>query len=147
MNVLFELEPGAIEPTKAHPEDAGWDLYLPPMSNWSDAIREGEEYIFNTKVHILIPPGYVGLVLPRSGVSAKGIHVAIGVIDAGYTGPIKITAWAISPYGQSRPYLFSDGDRIAQLVVLPLPAVELIPGKVIGVETSRGAGGFGSTGR
>lgn len=139
MNVLFELETGAIAPTKAHPEDAGWDLYLPV----GILAEEAKDLTFNTGVHVLIPPGCVGLILPRSSLSAKGIHVITGVIDAGYTGPIKINMWR--EYW-ARPR-FNQGDRVAQLVIVPLLSADLVPGKVIGVETSRGDGGFGSTGR
>lgn len=173
MKIKIELEPGAIMPTKAHEHDAGFDLYLHKII----AEKYWRPYIFDTGVHAAIPPGYVGLVLPRSSINARGIVCPVGVIDSGYTGTIKATLWdydintdvdgdsiILSDLATEPEVLesvdvdcsinvssyvldFNPGDRIAQLVILPLPQVEFELGDVTGKETSRGDKGFGSSGK
>lgn len=138
MQILFELEPGARAPFKFHPCDAGWDLFLP------SPLYPGRGLCFDTGVHVLIPAGFVGLVQPRSSISAQGLHVATGVIDAGYTGSIKVTVW---DNDGARPQSLKGGERIAQLVVVPLAGLSMEPGRVIELHTDRGAAGFGSTGK
>ena len=94
----------------------------------------------DTGVHVLIPEGYVGLVLPRSSYNCAGVATPTGVIDAGYTGSISVVL--ITKFDLK---IFK-GNRIAQLVIVPLPAVHLIEGDVTGVKSKRGLGGFGSLG-
>lgn len=89
---------------------------------------------------MLIPDGFVGLLCPRSSFNVKGIGTPIGVVDAGYTGSIRVV---LEPFNVTKIF---KGNRIAQLVILPLPQIKMIEGKVIGVDTHRGDGGFGSTG-
>lgn len=137
LDVTFQLDPGAIEPEKAHRDDAGFDLAAP-----ADFCLDASTInLMDTHVHVLIPPGFVGLVLPRSSVSWRGTLCVTGVIDAGYTGSIKVNFYSFLSAK------FKRGDRIAQLVILPLTSVNLIPGKVTDKETDRGEGGFGSTGK
>lgn len=173
MKIKIELEPGAIMPTKAHEHDAGFDLYLHEIK----AEKYNRPYIFDTGVHAAIPHGYVGLVLPRSSINARGIICPVGVIDSGYTGTIKVCLWdydidtdvdgdslILSELENTPEVLesvnvdcsinvssyvldFKPGDRIAQLVILPLPQVEFELGDVTGKETSRGDKGFGSSGK
>ena len=150
MKIKIELEPGAIMPTKAHEHDAGFDLYLHTII----AEKYWLPFIFDTGVHAAIPPGYVGLVLPRSSINARGIICPVGVIDSDYIGTIKVNLWDYEA-SQDMDYSinvssyvldFKPGDRIAQLVILPLPQVEFELGDVTGQETSRGDKGFGSSG-
>lgn len=139
IEVKFELEKGAHYPLKAHQHDAGWDLYaLDPQPEY-----DPKDLIVETGVHLLIPAGYVGLVLPRSSISARGIHVATGVIDAGYTGTIKVTAW---DHRGHRPKRINAGTKIAQIVFMKLTDVYLQADNVQRVKTPRGSQGFGSTG-
>ena len=89
MKILFTLDDGATAPTRAHDTDAGLDLYaLHPAD-----IPPGQRQLVGTGVHVSIPPGYVGMICPRSGLAHKhGLTVlnAPGIIDAGYTGEIKV---------------------------------------------------------
>lgn len=132
-----KLDEFAIMPKKAHKEDAGWDLYAP-----RDFIIERDAFI-DTGVHIEIPVGYVGLIKSKSGLNAKKNIVCEGVIDAGYTGSIGVKMHKLD----NKAYRFERGDKITQLVVVPIIAdneLELV--EELG-ETDRGAGGFGSSGK
>lgn len=136
MQIKYELDEGAYAPMRIHDSDAGFDLACK-----EDQILEPKvTNVIDTGVHILIPEGYVGLVCPRSSFNVKGIGTPIGVVDAGYTGSIRVV---LEPFNVTKIF---KGNRIAQLVILPLPNIKMIEGKVIGVDTHRGDGGFGSTG-
>lgn len=133
----IQLDPGAKMPTRGHITDAGLDLY-----SMSDGyVYAGGHEIFDTGVHVEIPPGYVGLITSKSGLMGKGI-TSRGTIDSGYTGSIK----AILYNHSNESYLVRKGDKITQLVLLPIitPELELVDALE---ETDRGNGGFGSTGR
>lgn len=136
MLIKCELDEGACAPMRAHDSDAGFDLACK-----EDLVLEPNvANTIDTGVHVLIPEGYVGLVCPRSSFNVKGIGTPIGVVDAGYTGSIRVV---LEPFNVTKIF---KGNRIAQLVILPLPNIKMIEGKVIGVDTHRGDGGFGSTG-
>lgn len=136
MQIKYELDEGACAPMRAHDSDAGFDLACK-----EDQILEPKvANVIDTGVHVLIPEGYVGLVCPRSSFNVKGIGTPIGVVDAGYTGSIRVV---LEPFNVTKIF---KGNRIAQLVILPLPNIKMIEGKVIGVDSHRGDGGFGSTG-
>lgn len=132
------VSPDATLPTRAHPDDAGLDLYctedftLQPESG--RAIKTG--------IALALPQGYVGLVADRSSMAKKGIKSAGGVIDAGYRGEIHIVLWNIARESIS----IRKGERIAQLLIFPIatPAVEEVTELD---ETLRGQKGFGSTGK
>ena len=144
MILALKLDEGAYKPTKAHTKDAGFDLYLKENLIIK---RSKKIQIIDTGVHILIPAGYVGLVQPRSSISKKAFQIHTGVIDAGYTGSIKIALqWLDDKCNQAMFYTFERGERIAQLVIVPIPEIELqevtdLP------QTDRGSNGFGSSGR
>jgi dUTP pyrophosphatase len=121
----------------AHKNDAGYDLY----STESVWIRPGETETVQSNIRVCIPEGYVGLVTGRSGNSGRGLLCHLGTIDAGYTGPI----WVVLSNLNKHMAEIKQGDRIAQLVVLKLPDVELVEGDL--PETERGNRGLGSTGR
>lgn len=153
MKIEFELEYGAVAPSRAHSADAGFDL----ASCEDVAIKGGiGNTVVHTGVHVLIPEGYYGLVAPRSGLTRSGVVAEIGIVDAGYTGEICVTMryerHGLHICGKNKILLTTSeafinaGDRIAQLLILPLPTVELVAGKVIGIKTERSANGFGSTG-
>lgn len=132
------LDKGAIMPTRAHPYDAGMDLY-----SMEEKFVPGEcGAAFNTGVHLEIPKGFVGLVKSRSGLMVKQHITTDGTIDSGYTGAIKVKLFNHSLMS----HRVKKGDKIAQLVIVPclLPELELVDSLE---ETDRGDGGFGSTGR
>ncbi len=135
------LDSGLPPPSRARPDDAGWDLRaaepvkLPP----------GGRAMVPTGVAVAIPPGYAALVLPRSGHAARhgvGLVNAPGLIDAGYRGEIRVL---LINHGDE-VVTFERGDRVAQLVITPVPAVVWREVAELPV-SERGAGGFGSTGR
>ena len=136
MQINYELELGAYAPAKAHDSDAGFDL----ACKEDQVLEPNVANTIDTGVHVLIPEGFVGLLCPRSSFNIKGIGTPIGVVDAGYTGSIRVV---LEPFNVTKIF---KGNRIAQLVILPLPNIKMIEGKVIGVDTHRGDGGFGSTG-
>ncbi len=128
-------------PTYAHPGDAGADLVA------AEAVRlePGRRALVGTGVRIALPEGYVAFVVPRSGLATKhGITVvnAPGTVDAGYRGEIKVT---LLNTDVEQAYDIEVGDRIAQLIVMPVSRARFIPVETL-PESVRGDGGFGSTG-
>ena len=132
------LDDGAFKPYKAHPEDAGFDL----MARERQIVPAQGSAIFDTGVHIEIPSGYVGFLKSKSGLNVKHGITSEGVIDAGYTGSIRVKLYNNAQI----PYLVKKGDKISQLVILPIFSCEL---EVVDSldETARGNSGFGSSGR
>lgn len=137
MKMKVKLDPGAYMPTRAHETDAGLDLY----STEDKYISPGEYETFETGVHVAIPAGYVGLITSKSGLMSKGVTCR-GTIDSGYTGSIRAILYNHGERGK----LFNKGDKITQLVLLPIITPEL---EVVDAldETERGNGGFGSSGK
>ena len=132
------LEKGAYKPYKAHPEDAGFDL----MAREYKIVPAQGSAIFDTGVHIEIPQGFVGFLKSKSGLNVKRGITSEGVIDAGYTGSI-----CVKLYNNTRiPYMVEKGDKITQLVILPICSDELEVVDSLN-ETARGNNGFGSSGR
>ena len=134
----IKLDKGAIAPTRAHPYDAGLDLY----SRDSCTLWPNDSAKFDTGVHVEIPEGYVGFVKSKSGLMVNHQIVTDGTIDSHYTGSITVKMFN---HGKTA-YRVHAGDKIAQLVIVPclLPELELVDSLE---ETDRGDGGFGSTGR
>lgn len=132
------LDKGAVMPTRAHETDAGLDLYARERK----PIRAGGSAIFDTRVHIELPPGTVGMIKSKSGLNVKHGLISEGVIDVGYTGSIRVKLYNLS----DRDYIVEKGDKISQLVIMPIltPELELVDELN---STERGNGGFGSTGR
>ena len=128
-------------PVYAHPGDAGADLVA------AEAVRlePGRRALVGTGVRIALPEGHVAFVVPRSGLAAKhGITVvnAPGTIDAGYRGEIKVI---LLNTDTEHAHDIAVGDRIAQLIVMPVPRARFIPVEAL-PDSARGEGGFGSTG-
>lgn len=132
------LDKGAIMPTRAHDTDAGLDLYAMD----GQIVPAKESAIFDTGVHIELPNGTVGMLKSKSGLNVKHGLTGEGVIDMGYTGSIKVKLYNHSGYD----YKVNKGDKISQLVIMPIltPELELVDRLE---ETKRGDDGFGSTGR
>jgi dUTP pyrophosphatase len=132
---------GAEPPNYAHAGDAGADL----VSTDDITLAPGERATVGTGVSIALPDGYVALVVPRSGLAAKhGITIVNtpGTVDAGYRGEIRVI---LLNTDATEPYTIAAGDRIAQLLVMPVTRARFIPVERL-PGTERGAGGFGSTG-
>ncbi|MBO5364475.1 MAG: dUTP diphosphatase [Clostridia bacterium] len=134
---------GVQRPEYATSGSAGMDLSA--AMDEAVTVPAGGRALVPTGIAMQIPAGYGGFVFPRSGLSyKKGISMCncVGVIDSDYTGEIKVAVHNIS----QEDYTINPGDRIAQLVFLPVPQAELIECESLD-ETERGSGGFGSTGR
>lgn len=138
---LRKLAPDLPLPSYAHPGDAGADL----MAAQEVELAPGERALVPTGVAIALPPGYVGLVHPRSGLAARlGVTVlnAPGTVDAGYRGEIMVI---LVNHDRHHPVRIARGDRIAQLVIqrveeADFDVVQELP------DSRRGTGGHGSTG-
>lgn len=133
-------------PTRAHDGDAGVDLY-----SASDVeLTPGERALVGTGIAVAIPHGMVGLVHPRSGLAARvGLSIvnSPGTIDAGYRGEIRVSLINLDPRA---PIVIRRGDRIAQLLVQRVELPELVEVTSFDdaglADTTRGAGGHGSSG-
>lgn len=132
----------ALEPPRyAHHDDAGADL----CSTDAVTLNPGERATVGTGVAIALPEGYAAFVVPRSGLAARhGITIvnAPGTVDAGYRGEIRVT---LLNTDAGAAYTIAPGDRIAQLVVMPVTRATFISVDEL-PESVRGANGFGSTG-
>ena len=135
---VMKLDAGAIIPKYAKGGDAGMDLYAV-----SFGIDQNNNYVFGTGLAMEIPEGYVGLIFPRSSISrtAHSLRNAVGVIDSGYRGEIMLK-FDINTHNSP---VYEIGDRIGQVVILPYPQVEFEEVFELS-KTTRGKGGFGSTG-
>ena len=132
------LKDGAKLPTYAHPGDVGMDMYsmetvtIPPMGNhrfWHGFALEFEV-------------GFAAIVKDKSSISKAGLHTMGGVFDAGYRGDYNTHLVNLS----NEPYTVEEGDKVGQLVILPVAIAELEETDTLS-ETSRGEGMFGSTGK
>ena len=143
MDLAFRrLVPHAVLPSRAHEDDAGLDLHAAEDARFGP----GERYSVGTGVAVEIPPGHAGLVLPRSGLAHRhGIALvnSPGLIDSGYRGEIRVLMLNTDP---ADIFTVKRGDRIAQLLVVAYPQVRPVEAEVLG-DTTRGEGGFGSSGR
>ena len=161
--VRVRLAKGAPMPAYAHEGDAGLDL----CASEDVTLMPGEWRMVGSGVSMAIPKGFVGLVVPRSGMGCKGLVLknGIGVIDAGYRGEIGLTMFNNNPSfvwrifhrmflllkldgGPDEPkgtIHVHEGDRVAQLLIVPVAHASLVQVDTLD-ETERGAGGFGSTG-
>lgn len=132
------IDNGAYMPTRAHSTDAGLDLY----AKEGQIVPAKESATFDTGVHVQLPPGTAGLLVSKSGLNVKHDITSTGLIDEGYTGSIKVKLYNHGGYD----YRVEAGDKISQLVILPVcsPELEVVESLE---DTERGVGGFGSTGR
>lgn len=140
MKITVQKTTNVQDPTRAHATDAGLDLYVPDGQGC--LVRPGAVYTIDLGVRVAIPDGYYGQLTLRSSAGQAGLAIphAVGVIDSGYRGNIKLLVTALA-----EPVLVSVGERICQLIILPLPPVDVGVG-VVDDSTERGTGGFGSTG-
>lgn len=133
-----KLNSNAVMPKQGTTGAAGFDLTAVSLEKNETMLK------YDTGIAVEIPPGYVGLLFPRSSVCKTGLSLAnsVGVIDQDFRGSISFVfynpAVCIVPYWP--------GDRIGQLLIVPIPAVEFVEAEELS-ETERGAGGYGSTGK
>lgn len=139
---VAKVQDGALLPTRAHPGDAGLDLYACEAAH----IGPGERWSVGTGVAVQIPEGHAGLVLPRSGIAREhGITLvnSPGLIDSGYRGEVRVLLLNTDP---AETFRVAAGDRIAQLLLTPVALAEPVEAAALS-ESARGDGGFGSSGR
>lgn len=160
MKVTFKkLNDNAVMPRKAHPTDAGFDLVAT-----SKRIDEMGNIVYGTGLAFEIPEGHVGLIFPRSSISKTNIVLtnSVGVCDCHFRGEVMAKFKPVNtahefitpPLGLVEPYIDMDGDpkdyevgeRIAQLIIIPIPEIEFEEVEELS-ETDRGTGGYGSTGK
>lgn len=141
MNAPIRVPVLGEPPRFAHPGDAGADLVAAERA----VLAPGARAVVPTGVRIALPAGTVGFVVPRSGLAAKhGITIvnAPGTIDAGYRGELRVV---LLNTDATETYAIEPGDRIAQLIVMPIPSVEFVATQEL-PDGERGEAGFGSTG-
>lgn len=140
MKITIQKTMNVQDPVRAHDTDAGLDLYIPEGQGC--LVRPGAVYTIDLGVRVAIPDGYYGQLVLRSSAGKKGLTIpnGIGVIDSGYRGNLKALVTATA-----EPVLVTTGERLAQLITLRLPRVDVQAG-VVDDSTDRGANGFGSTG-
>lgn len=137
---LLRLDPDLPMPRRAHEGDAGVDLHAREAAR----LQPGERVLVPTGVAVAIPDGYAGLVTPRSGLALRsgiGVVNAPGVVDSGYRGELAVI---LVNLGDSAVEI-RRGDRIAQLLVVPVDAADFVEVTTLD-DTDRGGGGFGSSG-
>src|SRR3954453_6639327 len=139
---ILKLADNAVIPTRGHRGDAGLDLYSIEPAH----IGPGERWSVGTGIAVEIPEGHAGLVLPRSGLAREhGISVvnSPGLIDSGYRGEVSVLLLNTDP---AEVFRVEPGDRIAQLVIVPVAFAEPVEAEAL-ADSARGEGGFGSSGR
>ena len=139
---FLRLKDEAVPPSRAHDGDAGLDLYACEAAH----IGPGERWSVGTGVAVEIPDGHAGQVLPRSGLARDhGIALvnAPGLIDSGYRGELRILLLNTDP---AEAFQVEPGDRIAQLLLTPVTTAAPVEADALS-ESTRGEGGFGSSGR
>jgi len=135
---IKRLHKDAKLPSYAHPGDAGMDLFcLEDVT-----VMPGEHHRFSNGFALEFPEGFVALVKDKGSISKAGLHVMGGVFDAGFRGEYNVHLVNLS----KEAYMFEKGDKVAQLVILPVARAELIETDLLS-DSSRGAGQFGSTGK
>lgn len=139
MKVL--IDPGCFLPESAHEQDAGYDLRTPKAFT---VLARSSETI-DTGVHMMIPPGYAGVLISKSGLNVKYGLTSAGLIDAGYTGSIVVKLYN-NGFG---PATFARGEKISQIMIVPIakPALHQVATLEELGSSDRGSNGFGSTGK
>lgn len=141
IEIATTVAAGATAPHYAMPGDAGADL----STTVEVDLAPGRRLMVPTGVRVAIPDGYVGFINPRSGLAARtGLSIVNtpGTIDSGYRGELRILLINTDP---SHPIHLDAGDRIAQLVIIPVVRARFVPVEEL-PPSSRGESGYGSTG-
>ena len=135
----FKLDAGAYPPVRAHKSDAGIDI----RSKETKTIPARRSAVFHTGVHVELPPGTAGLLVSKSGLNVKNDITGTGLIDSSYRGEIVVK---LQNDGYN-DYMVKAGDKLIQMLVVPLwsdPRIEIVDELS---EGERGDAGFGSSGR
>jgi dUTP pyrophosphatase len=135
---VSRIHPDAKLPSYGHKGDAGIDLF----SVVDFILERSQVEAIPTGIKVAIPEGHVGLIWDKSGISLKGVHRLAGVIDSGYRGEVKVVLINLS----DSPFVIEKGMKIAQMLIQPLTFVQVVGTDELD-DTSRGEGGFGSTGK
>lgn len=147
---IKKLHPDAIIPAYSKSGDAGMDM----VAVTADISADGLYIEYGTGLAIEIPDGYVGLLFARSSISKTPLILAnhVGVVDSGYRGEIKFRFKDLLMSQNENGELFGSelayevGNKIGQIMILPYPQIEFVESEELS-DTSRGEGGFGSTGK
>jgi dUTP pyrophosphatase len=137
---IRKMRPDAVVPSRAYAGDAGLDLAATERIE----LGPGERAVVRTGLAVAIPDGYAGFVQPRSGLASRhGITIVNtpGLVDSGYRGELMVV---LHNTDRSEPFVVEAGMRVAQLVVLPIPEVELVEVEELPA-SERGGRGFGSS--
>jgi len=140
---IKKLHPNAVKPKYAKESDAGMDLVATEIiSNTTFQVTYG------IGLAIEIPDGMVGLIFPRSSIRKTRLQLSnsVGVIDSGYRGELQATFNKITTTIENQKNDYKVGDRIAQIIIVPHPIIQIVEVDELS-ESSRGIGGFGSTGK
>lgn len=124
---------------RSHDSDAGWDIALPTDLTLTSGIWRK----IPLAVKVRLPKGCCALLMGRSSIWERDLHVRLGLIDNGYRGELATVAC----YQGRGELKLTAGDRVCQLLVIRYPDLDLSVTDSVGEDTDRGAGGFGSTGR
>ncbi len=135
------LAGNAKAPHKSHSGDAGWDLFASEPAE----VNPGETKVVKTGIALEIPHGWYGQIKSRSGLGAKGLIVTAGVVDCTYRGEVGVVVINGNKPG-GHAFTFHPGDKIAQMIFLPVPDVTIEMTENLN-DSARGSHGFGSTGR
>lgn len=147
---IKKLEPSAVVPFKAHPDDAGFDLVAT-----SKEFDEQGNVVYGTGLAFEIPVGFMGLLFPRSSNAKKDLFLtnSVGVVDSGYRGEVTFKFKPSLVFYEGQPtrvysahHQYEVGDKVGQLIIIPYPEVEFVITDKLS-ETERGAGGYGSSGK
>ena len=140
---IKKLSDKAVMPVRAHLTDAGFDLTATSIT--TDINECGQlMLVYHTDIAIEIPEGHVGLLFPRSSIYKKSLAQtnSVGVIDSGYRGEIMVVFKTTTDV---IPAVYKEGERFAQLVIVPIPTLDLVEVEALS-EGDRDTDGFGSTG-
>lgn len=143
---VLRLKDNAKLPHRAHPDDAGLDLFSIENVN----LEPGQTKLVKTGIAISIPKGYVGKIESRSSLAMLGVYVTGGIIDSGYTGQVKVIMNNLNASNDQDPVLLNEyfsikaGDKIAQLILYPIAILKPVEVEEL-TSSERGEGGFGSS--
>lgn len=135
--LFYTLDEGAIKPHRAHPTDAGLDMF----AIHGGTIPANGTFVFDTGVHFAIPEGWAGLLTSKSGMMRDLEVTSAGLIDCDYRGSVRAVLFNHSKY----PVYIKKGQKITQIVFLPISTPRLVLAEELD-DTERGSNGFGSTG-
>lgn len=136
---IKKLNENAVIPHYSREGDCAMDMYATSVNNTKDYIE------YDTSIALEIPDGYVGLIFPRSSVSNKDLLLcnSVGIVDSNYRGSIKFR-FKLTESLSSVPNIYDIGDRIGQILIIPIPKIKFTEDELS--ETERNTGGFGSSG-